>query len=73
MEHVGLQISDRLVIYHCFLGRSLEQGTTETSGLGELFDTHLQHLSQKHLDFFRSANSPYSLAYDVCTYDLFNQ
>ena len=72
MEHVGLLISNRLVI-SVFLGRSLEQGATETSGLGELFDTHIQHLSQKHLYFFRSANRPYSLAYDVCTYDVFNQ
>ena len=62
MEHVGLLISDRLVI-SVFLGRSLEQGTTETSRLGELFDTHIQHLSQKHLDFFRLASSPFPLAY----------
>jgi DNA replication ATP-dependent helicase Dna2 len=36
----------------CLTHRSLEGGTAETSGLGDLFDSHTQHLSQEHLGFF---------------------
>ena len=43
--------------------RSLEEGTSDSSGLGDLFQSHTQHLSQKHLDFFRSAPSTLSSIY----------
>lgn len=39
---------DSCTIYH----RALENGTRETSGMGELFDKRTQHLNQKHLEYF---------------------
>ncbi|KAL5973677.1 hypothetical protein ACLOJK_030333 [Asimina triloba] len=48
-EHAHL--SDNMSLR--FTGENVHGGNTESSGLGDVFDSHVEHLTDAHCDFFR--------------------
>ena len=42
----------RLYKFEYYVSRAVEHGSEESSGLGELFSKQVDHISDKHLQFF---------------------